>query len=241
LDIIEEDGMTGKNLRSIVSEVNLRAKTHPIGGLQEIRKDLKGLQRLSAQNIFTNNKKTTSRKWAFHYGGLTELQFNIGFERVGGVDKVRHGVAFMLKTSQTLPKIKPLIRKVKLFNKFMQLHSKEYADMRMWHYRGEEPRSADDIPTLISEDLIDEAKRGAAKFFIFLGKRQPLGQLDYKLLLNDFDRLLPLYKYIESSGSLSEKVLPEQYARKLKGSEYQSSKVNRETDRLSRPSNPDPV
>jgi len=45
--------MTRKDLRSIISEVNLQAKTHPIGLLQEIRKDLKGLKRLSTRTIFT--------------------------------------------------------------------------------------------------------------------------------------------------------------------------------------------
>jgi hypothetical protein len=37
---------------------------------------------------------------------------------------------------------------------------------------------------------------------IFLGKRQPFGQRNYELLLGDLDRLLPLYKYAESNGSL---------------------------------------
>jgi hypothetical protein len=36
--------MTSKDFRSIISEVNLRAKAHPIGTLREIRKDLKRLK-----------------------------------------------------------------------------------------------------------------------------------------------------------------------------------------------------
>jgi hypothetical protein len=46
--------MTSKDLRSIISEVNSRAKTHPIGMLQEIRKELKGLKHLPTQNVFTS-------------------------------------------------------------------------------------------------------------------------------------------------------------------------------------------
>lgn len=38
--------------------------------------------------------------------------------------------------------------------------------------------------------------------FIFLGKRQPLSQLDYEQILNNLDRLLPLYRYVESDGKL---------------------------------------
>jgi hypothetical protein len=184
--------MTGKNLDSIVSEINSLAKTHPIGRLQEIRRELKGLQRLPTQNIFTS--LTTSEEWAFHHGGRQELQFNIGIERLSGADELRYGVAFSLETSQTLPKIDVLIPKVKLFNDFMQLYPEQYADMRMWHYCGQ--RSTDHMPTCIPPELITEG------VFIFLGKRQPLEQLDYEALLNCLDRLLPLYRYIEGGGAL---------------------------------------
>lgn len=185
--------MTGKNLDSIVSEINSLAKTHPIGMLQEIRKELRGLQRRPTQDILTS--LTTSEKWAFHRGGRRELQFNIGIERIGRADELRYGVAFSLETSQALPKIDVLIPKVKLFNDFMQLYPEQYADMRMWwHFHGQQ--SSDYMPTSILPELVIE---GA---FIFLGKRQPLDGLDYEALLNCLDRLLPLYKYIESAGAL---------------------------------------
>jgi hypothetical protein len=184
--------MTGKNLDSIVSEINSLAKTHPIGKLQEIRRELRGLQRPPTQDIFTS--LTTSEEWAFHHGGRQELQFNIGIERLGGANELRYGVAFSLETSQTLPRIDVLIPKVKLFNDFMQLYPEQYADMRMWHYYGQ--RSTDYMPTSIPPELI------TAGVFIFLGKRQPLERLDYEALLNCLDRLLPLYKYTESGGAL---------------------------------------
>jgi len=184
--------MTGKNMDSIVSEINSLAKTHPIGTLQEIRMELKGLQRLPTRSIFTS--QTTSEEWAFHHGGRQELQFNIGIERLGGGDELRYGVAFSLETSQTLPKIDVLIPKVRLFNDFMQLYPEQYADMRMWHYYGQ--RSTDYMPASIPPELVTQ---GA---FIFLGKRQPLERLDYEALLDCFDRLLPLYKYVESGGTL---------------------------------------
>jgi len=189
--------MTGKNLNSIVSEINLLAKTHPIGRLQEIRRELKGLQRLPTHNIFT--PLTISEEWAFHHGGRQELQFNIGIERLSSADELRYGVAFSLETSQTLPKIDVLIPKVKLFNDFIQLYPEQYADMRMWHYYGQrnhKQRSTDYMPTSIPPELITEG------VFIFLGERQPLEQLDYEALLNCLNRLLPLYQYIEGGGVL---------------------------------------
>jgi hypothetical protein len=36
--------------------------------------------------------------------------------------------------------------------------------------------------------------------FVFLGKRSPAAQIDYDQILRDFDRLLPLYEYVESGG-----------------------------------------
>ncbi len=184
--------MTEKTLDAIASEINSLAKTHPIGMLQEIRRELKGLQRVPTQDIFTS--LTTSKEWAFHHGGRQEIQFNIGFEHWGGADELRYGVAFSLETSQALPKIDVLIPKVKLFNDFMQLYIEQYADMRMWHYDGD--RSTAYMPTSIPPELIKEG------VFIFLGMRQPLEQLAYEPILNCLDRLLPLYKYIESGGTL---------------------------------------
>ena len=185
--------MKNKDLRTIISEVESRAKTHPIGKLQEIRKDIKNLTRLSTRNIFTS--LTIHDEWAFHHGGRKEIQFNIGFEHLDDVDELRFGVAFSLETSQSLPKIDVLIPKIKLFNDFIQLNSEEYADMRMWHYT-RKGRSLDYMPTSIPPELVTNG------VFIFLGKRQSLVQLDYELLLDVLDRLLPLYKYIESDGNL---------------------------------------
>jgi hypothetical protein len=36
--------------------------------------------------------------------------------------------------------------------------------------------------------------------FVFLGKRQASDSIDYETILNDFDRLLPLFRYVESGG-----------------------------------------
>ncbi len=184
--------MTNRNLDLIVSEINSLAKAHPIGKLQEIRKELRGLQRLPTRDIFTS--LTTSEEWAFHHGGRRELQFNIGIEQLSGVDELRYGVAFSLETSQTLPRIDVLIPKVKRFNDFMQLYPEKYADMRMWHYDGQ--RSTDYVPTSIPPELVTEG------VFIFLGKRQSMEQLSYEALLSSLDRLLPLYKYVEGDGAL---------------------------------------
>jgi hypothetical protein len=41
-----------------------------------------------------------------------------------------------------------------------------------------------------------------------LGNRQPPNRIDYESVLDDFDRLLPLYRYVESRGATSPVPLP---------------------------------
>jgi hypothetical protein len=44
--------------------------------------------------------------------------------------------------------------------------------------------------------------------FVFLGNRQPAKTIDYEKILDDFDRLLPLYRYVESRGVTAPVPLP---------------------------------
>ncbi len=87
--------MTDFDLAAIAAELNAKAERHPIGQLQEIRKKLKELDRRPGKGSFRleGASKTVFPDWAFHYGGRTELQFNIGKDgRHDGM--LRHGVAF---------------------------------------------------------------------------------------------------------------------------------------------------
>jgi len=181
------------DLSAIAAELNTRARVHPIGKLQDIRTDLKRLSRQPGQNIFSS--QTIHKKWAFHHGGRSELQFNIGLEDLDEKAELRHGVAFSFETSRSLPSIDVLIPKVRLFNEFMRLYPELYADMRMWHYL-ENKRSNDYLPGPVPTEIV---KKG---LFVFLGSRQPIAQIDHEKVLLDLDRLLPLYRYVESSGDL---------------------------------------
>lgn len=176
------------NIARVAEELNTRADRHPIGQLQMIRKAIKGSTRLPSRNIFT--EKTIFDGYAFHHGGRSELQFNIGHETPHGVEELRHGVAFSFEPSQSLPNIDDLINKARRFNEFLQMHPDLFADMRMWHYRGR-MRSEDYAPSAI---LPENARIGV---FVFLGKRQPVATIDYEAVLMDLDRLLPLYSYVE--------------------------------------------
>jgi hypothetical protein len=183
----ENYNMSTPTLYEIAEELNVRARAHPIGTLQEIRGHRPG------NDLFRVNSQTTQDRWACHWGDRTELQFNIGLE---GTSKVRHGVTFSFESSrnyssaQLVDMLKP---KVNLFNKFLGRHSGIYADMGL---RAEEKDgsmleagSGPIPPQFVAENV-----------FVFFGKFQPINRIDYEFILKDFDRLLPLYQYVESRG-----------------------------------------
>jgi hypothetical protein len=180
------------DIAAIAQQLNARARTHVIGELQTIRAKLKGLARRPGTNIFSS--RTIHEDWAFHHGGRSELQFNIGTEDAFGGIELRHGVAFSFELSQTLTSIDGLIPKVRLFNDYLRDHPEAFAGMRMWHHREHESPSSAYPPGPVMPELVTPGP------FVFLGKRQPADNIDYETVLNDFDRLLPLYKYIESGG-----------------------------------------
>jgi hypothetical protein len=198
--------MTDFDLPAIAADLNAKASSHPIGQLQEIRKKLKKLERRPGKDIFRlqGRSKTVFPDWGFHYGGRTELQFNIGKDGSGGT-MLRHGVAFSFETSQTLPSIVVLESKVRLFNEFLQLYPEKYATMRMWHFE-DGARIGEYMPGPIPPERVKEG------VFVFLGKRLQIDQLNYELILNDFDDLLPLYQYVESCGELQPISMPTQEA-----------------------------
>jgi hypothetical protein len=178
------------DIQAIAAKLNTKARQHPIGDLQRLRKQLKGSQNTTGDKIFT--KITIRKDYAFHYGGRTELQFNIGIETNSSSENFRHGVAFSLKTSRAHPNLEPLYPKVARFNDFLRQHGESLSDFKMWHFEGDR-RIGEYQPKLINPEI---AKDGN---FIFLGRIQPRERpIDYEAILSDFDRLLPLYEYVES-------------------------------------------
>lgn len=178
------------DLLKIADSINSKASDYKIGNLQHLRKEILSKSRLPSQFIFDH--RSVSEEWAFHYGGRKELQFNIGFEG----EHLRFGVAFSLELSQSLPSIDILIPKIALFNEYLSENLFKYSDLRMWHYA---PNKSDEYqPKLITSDLV------AKGVFIFFGKKLPLDDLNYELILETLDRLLPIYLYIEEFSKHSD-------------------------------------
>lgn len=174
-----------QTIKQIAKEINKRSKNFNIGKLQEQRAKIKNLSKQPGEKIFNNLSifSDYGRNYAFHLGGRKELQFNIGVDDEG---EVRHGVAFSLERSQSLPDVTILYPKIDKFNEYMKLHSKEYSDMELWWSTEKDKNKI--IP--------EHAKRPGT--FIFFGKFQDKNSVSYDEILKDFDRLLPLYIYVES-------------------------------------------
>jgi hypothetical protein len=179
-----------QTIAAIAEALNSRAAGRPIGGLQELRRQLRGLTRTATQQLF--DSRTIFETYAFHVGGRTEIQFNIGAELVDEQEFLRHGVAFSLELSQNLPAIDPLVPKIARFNEFLRLYPDELSDLRMWHH-AEGGRSTVYAPAPIPTENVRPG------VFIFLGQMRPAAHVDLDLILNDFDRLLPLYRFVESN------------------------------------------
>jgi len=75
----------------------------------------------------------------------------------------------------------------------MELYAEKYADMRTWYYDGD-TSSGYFMPAPIPAEWVQEG------VFIFLGRRQKVTEVNYDLLLDDLDRLLPLYRHVEGKG-----------------------------------------
>ncbi|WLT33356.1 hypothetical protein [Geothrix sp. PMB-07] len=178
----------------LLKEIQGQVGSHPIGRLHEIRQALKKLKKLPAKTTFAS--MFTKEGWAYHWGGRSELQFNLGFEDIEGKAELRHGVAFSFEPSDSYPDLVTLLApKVRLFNEFMTIQPESWSDFRMWHFQAGH-RSADYPVGPIPPEL------ARPDVFVFLGRRQDLSDLNYENLLADLDRLLPLYQFVEGGGHL---------------------------------------
>lgn len=187
-------------LQEVVTIINERAKGRPIGGLPEWRKKYRGMTRASTTLFPTG---TPEKGYVMHIGarGHGELQFNVGFDWDNDVDKFRHGVAFSLETSRTLPDITVLLRKIARFNEYLRIYPDAFEGFSMWHWDERDGSRSDTYP---ATSIPDELTRKG--YFIFIGRLQPVDAIDVDMILDDFDRLLPVYEFVEGTDTFPARV-----------------------------------
>jgi hypothetical protein len=173
---------------ALAQQINQAAPGYEVGGLQQFRANLHR-RRARTRKLF--HPATIFDHYAFHDGGRTELQYNIGLESYDGDRWWRHGVAFSFERSQTLPDPSVLIPKVERFNAWLRRHPGALKGFKISSespagWSGEKPLAR--IPNEWMEDGV----------FIFIGKRYDESALNIGTILSDFDRLYPAYKFVES-------------------------------------------
>lgn len=183
-------------ISDIAYQINQQSRNYNVGGLQSFR------GRLHARNsrthkIFSAATIFTEDEYAFHDGGRTELQYNIGFENRRDGKFLRHGVAFSFETSRSLPSLEPLVPKVLRFNDYIREHKADFSDFYMWHWSSGAP-SIDRHVVEIDSILVETG------CFVFMGRRVPESRIDISEILSEFDRLYPLYVYVESGAHVPE-------------------------------------
>lgn len=180
-------------LQEVVTAVNKRAQGSPFGGLPEWRKAHKGMKSLPGTPFYSVLKKE-DRDYVFHVGGLSELQFNLGFEDVRGVTTFRHGVAFSLQTTREMPTISPLVPKIARFNEYLHVYPEVFTGLEMWNWSN--GCRGDNYPVApIPDSQVKE------QTFIFIGRLQSASAIHVGMILDDFNRLLPLYEFVEGTAT----------------------------------------
>ena len=174
-------------IKELAQEINSKSVDYEIGNLQSIRKNIKGLKKRAGNSIFADN--TTYDNYAFHYGGRSEIQYNIGIEDEG----FRYGLAFSLEPSQSLPYPSILFPKILKLNCLIREQPEFFKAFKMWHYKGGE-RSE------ISEVIEIEQNLLSTNIFIFFGKISEEGKISVNDILQTFDDLLWVYTTVETDS-----------------------------------------
>lgn len=175
-------------VKQAVASIEREAGPFEISKLQKMRSRVLGLGR-TARTIFNTDLK--GRDFAFHQGGRSELQFNVGHDRLAnGLSAIRVGVAFSFQASRSFPKIDALLPKVARFNEWLRENADGLGDLEMWSWQ-KSGRSVNGWPAPIAEALFQEGS------FVFLGVAQAVDKFDPLAALRVFDRLLPLYEAVE--------------------------------------------
>ena len=110
---------------------------------------------------------------------------------------MRHGVAFSLEPSQSLPEsdvLRVFRPKIDRFDEYVRRFPSELDDFRIWAYaKRHSPPHRGSFPVReIPREWVQ------TRTFIFVGKTGPADSPDYEEILRDFDRLLSVYRYVES-------------------------------------------
>ncbi len=205
----KQNNLHMNSIKDVAEKLNEFSKNFEIGRLQEIRRKIKNRNRFAIKlpKIFSKRSIKIKKDYAFHAGGYNELQYNICYENDSKL--FRYGIAFSLQKSASFHNpVGELTPKINRFNEFLKFNPERYHNLFLWYFqriKNKEKRSDILHISTISENLINVGT------FIFIGKYfrktiQELDSGDIIKVLETFDDLLELYKYVEKQSVVEEKI-----------------------------------
>ena len=177
-------------IKTIAEKLNSLASDYEIGKIQDIRKEIKGLNKKHTSELFSH--QTIFDDYAFHVGGRSEIQYNIGYDEN---NSLRYGLAFSLKPSQTLPDIRVLYPQILRYNYLYNSNPELFVGYKIWYYNENGRSQTENIHEIVPDLLIP-------KIFIFFGKLMNIDEIDYHEILRTFDKMLPIYKYVTTNDNI---------------------------------------
>ncbi|MCS4139518.1 hypothetical protein GGQ13_002973 [Salinibacter ruber] len=190
------------NIEELAQGVNRKADTggYAVADLQDIRmeeKDNDLPDRPDQKPTFDIFRVSDfSDDFVFHCGGRNELQFNLALRRFDGIWKVRYGAAFLYKLGRGMESLVSMVSRIRYFNEYLRANPEAFTGLKLWYEpKGSRKPRGDSPPQEIPEQLLEEGT------FFFIGRRSNPSEISYDDILTAFDKLLPLYKYIERNLS----------------------------------------
>ncbi len=164
-------------------------------------KTLHGNTRVQTYKIFSGHTIFGGNEcYAYHAGGRSDLQLNIGAEWLDDREIFRYGVGFSLYPNQSQPDpMNFLPPKIKALNEYIKKNKSTFDDLWMWHYDSPDGHNrSDNFPVGPIPPEWETFEN-----FIFIGKfiNKPLSEAntdDIQSMLALLERLAPVVEYVEA-------------------------------------------
>lgn len=190
--------MTPGEFLQFVHAVNEEARQWhgPFGRFQEFREQVRETPSAPGGIFRFGELGTVKDDFAFHYGGRKELQFNLGLVEAGAW--LRYGVAFSFKPSKALrDPVENLLPLVTRFNRLVVGKPWIFDELPYCYWEV----SDSDNPHPLAHGPIPESLC-VLNNFIFFGNRERSEKITPRQVLELWDRLLPIWAYVESGDSI---------------------------------------
>ena len=161
--------------------------------------ELQKIRGSSFKNLFSGH--SIFDDYFFHTGGRTETQFNVGMDWIEGKDVLRYGIAFSFQRGINLKNpIETISPRIDKLNDFINSHKNDFSDTSMWYHWDDENGKRQFLPAQRVGAI--PAQWIGLNNFLFVGKyfTKELSELtdnEISEILLFFDRILPIYEFIE--------------------------------------------